>query len=276
MEENTDENVEKATDTGYELKERVTNVSAGMSDSRLMVSEGVYSEFQDVYLDGRKLLEGTDYTSESGSTRITLLANTLTNVDTSLQSHTIAIEFRTKDTDTLKRAAQNYTIGSNDSNDNGSDDSGEDSENNNGGNAGVTSVIGATKASSGTTETITYTVMPGDTLGKIAAKYFGNANMWRKIYADNGDVIKNPDKIRVGQKLRIILEVQAAGKEESSNAGNVSNTNYVVQSGDNLWKIAKKAYGQGYYWKKVYEANQKVISNPGSIRVGQNLYIPVL
>lgn len=276
VEENTDENVEKATDAGYELKERVTNVSAGMSDSRLMVSEGVYSEFQDVYLDGRKLSEGTDYTSESGSTRITLLANTLINVDTSLQSHTLAIEFRTKDTDTLKRAAQNYTIGSNDSNDNGSDDSGEDSENNNGGNAGVTSVIGATKASSGTTETITYTVMPGDTLGKIAAKYFGNANMWRKIYADNGDVIKNPDKIRVGQKLRIILEVQAAGKEETSNAGNVSNTNYVVQSGDNLWKIAKKAYGQGYYWKKVYEANQKVISNPGSIRVGQNLYIPAL
>ena len=276
VEENTDENVEKATDTGYELKKRVTNVSAGMSDSRLMVSEGVYSEFQDVYLDGRKLSEGTDYTSKSGSTRITLLANTLTNVDTSLQSHTLAIEFRTKDTDTLKRAAQNYTIGSNDSNDNGSDDSGEDSENNNGGNAGVTSVIGAAKASSGITETITYTVMPGDTLGKIAAKYFGNANMWRKIYADNGDVIKNPNKIRVGQKLRIILEVQAAGKEETSNAGSVSNANYVVQAGDNLWKIAKKAYGQGYYWKKVYEANQKVISNPGSIRVGQNLYIPAL
>lgn len=124
VEENTDENVEEATDTGYELKERVTNVSPEMSDSRLMVSEGVYSEFQDVYLDGRKLLEGIDYTSESGSTRITLLANTLTNVDTSLQSHTLAIEFRTKDTDTLKRAAQNYTIGINDSNDNGSDDSG--------------------------------------------------------------------------------------------------------------------------------------------------------
>ena len=275
VEENTDENVEKATDTGYELKERVSNVSAGMSDSRLMVSEGAYSEFQDVYLDGRKLSEGTDYTSESGSTRITLLANTLTNVDPSLQSHTLAIEFRTKDTDTLKRAAQNYTIGSNDSNDNGSDDSGEDSENNSG-NAGATSVIDAAKASSGTTETITYTVMPGDTLGKIAAKYFGNANMWRKIYADNGDVIKNPDKIRVGQKLRIILEVQAAGKEETSNAGSVSNANYVVQAGDTLWKIAKKAYGQGYYWKKVYEANQKVISNPGSIRVGQNLYIPAL
>lgn len=271
VEENTDENVEKATDTGYELKERVTNVSTGMSDSRLMVSEGVYSEFQDVYLDGRKLSEGTDYTSESGSTRITLLANTLTNVDTSLQSHTLAIEFRTKDTDTLKRAAQNYTIGSNDSNDDSEDDAGNST-----GNAGATSVIGAAKASSGTTETITYTVMPGDTLGKIAAKYFGNANMWRKIYADNGDVIKNPDKIRVGQKLRIILEVQAAGKEETSNAGSVSNANYVVQAGDNLWKIAKKAYGQGYYWKKVYEANQKVISNPGSIRVGQNLYIPAL
>lgn len=271
VEENTDENVEKATDTGYELKERVTNVSTGMSDSRLMVSEGVYSEFQDVYLDGRKLSEGTDYTSESGSTRITLLANTLTNVDPSVQSHTLAIEFRTKDTDTLKRAAQNYTIGSNDSNDDSEDDAGNST-----GNAGATSVIGAAKASSGTTETITYTVMPGDTLGKIAAKYFGNANMWRKIYADNGDVIKNPDKIRVGQKLRIILEVQAAGKEETSNAGSVSNANYVVQAGDNLWKIAKKAYGQGYYWKKVYEANQKVISNPGSIRVGQNLYIPAL
>lgn len=49
----------------------------------------------------------------------------------------------------------------------------------------------------------TYTVASGDTLSRIAKKFYGNANQWRVIFEANGDQIKNPDLIRVGQVLKI-------------------------------------------------------------------------
>jgi len=54
----------------------------------------------------------------------------------------------------------------------------------------------------GTEEEI-YEVKPGDSLSKIAAKYPGMT--WKKIFDANTDIIKNPDLIHPGQKLRIPL-----------------------------------------------------------------------
>ncbi|NGN95586.1 LysM peptidoglycan-binding domain-containing protein [Nocardioides sp. KC13] len=49
-----------------------------------------------------------------------------------------------------------------------------------------------------------YTVASGDTLGRIAVKFYGNASKWRKIYDANRAVIgRDPDVLRVGQKLTI-------------------------------------------------------------------------
>jgi nucleoid-associated protein YgaU len=50
---------------------------------------------------------------------------------------------------------------------------------------------------------------------------------------------------------------------------------YTVAPGDSLWKIAKRSYGDGNQWKKIYEANRQVIgSNPDLIKPGQVLVIP--
>ena len=49
----------------------------------------------------------------------------------------------------------------------------------------------------------TYTVVSGDNLSKIAKSIYGDANKWRKIYEANTDIIKDPDKIRPGQVLKI-------------------------------------------------------------------------
>ncbi len=48
-----------------------------------------------------------------------------------------------------------------------------------------------------------YVVKPGDTLGGIALKVYGAASMYMKIYKANPDLIKNPNKIYVGQRLRV-------------------------------------------------------------------------
>lgn len=48
-----------------------------------------------------------------------------------------------------------------------------------------------------------YTVKSGDTLSKIAKDMYGNANEYDKIFEANRPMLSHPDKIYVGQVLRI-------------------------------------------------------------------------
>jgi len=47
------------------------------------------------------------------------------------------------------------------------------------------------------------TVRPGDTLGSIARRIYGDSSQWKRIYDANRDVIGNPDVITAGSKLRL-------------------------------------------------------------------------
>ena len=49
---------------------------------------------------------------------------------------------------------------------------------------------------------------------------------------------------------------------------------YTVQEGDTLISIARKYYGDGRKWKRIYMANQNVLTSPDSLRPGQVLVIP--
>jgi LysM repeat protein len=49
---------------------------------------------------------------------------------------------------------------------------------------------------------------------------------------------------------------------------------YTVASGDSLWNIAKKYYGDGSQYNKIYNANKDKISSPSLIYPGQVLVIP--
>jgi len=51
--------------------------------------------------------------------------------------------------------------------------------------------------------TQTHVVAAGETLGKIAQKYYGDAALYKQIFDANRDVLKDPNKIFPGQKLRI-------------------------------------------------------------------------
>ena len=49
----------------------------------------------------------------------------------------------------------------------------------------------------------TYTVEKGDSLWKIAKKFYGNGAKWNLIYEANKDAVKNPNTIYIGQELVI-------------------------------------------------------------------------
>lgn len=59
------------------------------------------------------------------------------------------------------------------------------------------------KVSSTTDETTVYTVAAGDNLSTIAKHFYGNGNAWKQIFDANRDQLTDPDRIKVGQMLKI-------------------------------------------------------------------------
>jgi nucleoid-associated protein YgaU len=110
----------------------------------------------------------------------------------------------------------------------------------------------------------TYVTQSGDNLTTIAEQFYGDGTLWRRIYEANKKVIgENPDHIQVGWTLTI---------PDTETAGDA----YVTQAGDTLTGIAEQFYGDGTLWRKIYEANKKVIgADPDKLRVGLTLTIPL-
>ena len=48
-----------------------------------------------------------------------------------------------------------------------------------------------------------YKVKSGDTLSKISKEFYGSANEYMRIFDANRDQLTDPDKIQVGQELKI-------------------------------------------------------------------------
>jgi nucleoid-associated protein YgaU len=48
-----------------------------------------------------------------------------------------------------------------------------------------------------------YRVKSGDTLSKISKEFYGSANQYMRIFEANRDQLSDPDKIQVGQELKI-------------------------------------------------------------------------
>lgn len=49
---------------------------------------------------------------------------------------------------------------------------------------------------------------------------------------------------------------------------------YVVKAGDTLGHIASRKLGSAKLWRRLYEANRKVVKNPNALRVGCRLVLP--
>ncbi len=128
-----------------------------------------------------------------------------------------------------------------------------------------------------------HTVASGEHLWGIAQKYYKSGYNWVDIAEVNN--IVNPNLIAAGQELTIptvesktltstnsptVLSPSAIGENQQP----ISENQYTVVSGDRLWSIAVRAYGDGYQWTKIWEANKSLLKNPNLIYPDQNLTLP--
>ncbi|OGG27611.1 hypothetical protein A3A59_03150 [Candidatus Gottesmanbacteria bacterium RIFCSPLOWO2_01_FULL_42_10] len=151
----------------------------------------------------------------------------------------------------------------------------------------------------------TYVVVAGDTLWSIAEKAYNDGYKWTEIAKANN--LQNSDSLEAGQKLTIpevptvssapavsaeaspIVQVTATPvtipSTQPSETPNVSvappatqqlsaitGTSYTVVSGDTLWDIACRAYGDCYAWVKIAQANK--LANPDLIHPGNEFTLP--
>ncbi len=110
---------------------------------------------------------------------------------------------------------------------------------------------------------VVHIVQPGENLFRIGLQY---GYSWTVLARYNG--IPNPNFIVVGQAIRIPAAGSTGGSGGQPTDGNY--TYYVVQPGDNLFRIGLKF---GMSWVYIAEANG--IVNPHYIVTGQVLKIPV-
>ena len=88
--------------------------------------------------------------------------------------------------------------------------------------------------------------------------------------------LKEYREIKVRQvKVDTKKKTASVAKNEPRVDNSVKSKTYTVKSGDCLFNIAKKFYGSGSQYIKIYNANKKLIGgNPNLIYPGQVLTIP--
>ena len=115
-------------------------------------------------------------------------------------------------------------------------------------------------------------------LGKYLSGNYYVKDITRQIsssgYSHSATLIKTD----FGKSLKVSSSKKSTKKEtkkvNSSSKADSAKRTYTVKKGDCLWNIAKKYYGDGRKYTKIYDANTSKIANPNLIYVGQKLVIP--
>lgn len=99
---------------------------------------------------------------------------------------------------------------------------------------------------------------------------------WR-LEAANGDPRDIQYSMTWVEYVRVGLAGAAtfAARVRYPQPGTGPGTRYTIVSGDTLWGIAKRFYGDGSLWRIIWDANKPMTSgNPDLIYVGEVVYIP--
>lgn len=269
--ENTDANVDGATDQDYTLTQRIENMNLNSVYEQTMVSDGIYDEFTYIFLDGVRLEKDVDFTSESGSTRITIRKETL-QANNTPGRHTLGIEFRTGDEKILKRAAQNYYLdesGNNNNNNNNNNNSNNGSHSGGGGGGG-----GGGRRSSTTSSR---TALPRDPkkgyynaqTGIVTGEGDGYSHWvkddlgWKLIYADGTPAVGQVIQLGDGTALEQVIWEQINGAWYAFGVTGYMKSGWVCDYQLNGWYYMTE-YGMYSGWYGDAQDNCVYYMEPGS------------
>jgi len=121
---------------------------------------------------------------------------------------------------------------------------------------------------------VVYTVQPGDTLARIALRFYGDPAAYARIAAANagqvmldGQTFDDPGFIRPGWKLVIPEPTQGITDTADGRL-------YTVQPGDTLVRIAAQLLGDPQRWSEIYSLNTGQVGGGPTLALGPNLIEP--
>lgn len=142
----------------------------------------------------------------------------------------------------------------------------------------------------------THTVVKGDNLFKIAAKFYGDGNKWKHIAKANPETVGTDGSVRAGVELVIpTLDGQQSTQalantpveivrhqpgplttQQLQQVQRVTSTPRTVEvrDGDTLSTIAAEYLGSSKHWPKLFEANRDRLDSPDTLTIGQELRLP--
>jgi nucleoid-associated protein YgaU len=103
-------------------------------------------------------------------------------------------------------------------------------------------------------------IQPGDSLWKLAQRYFGSGSRWKRLAALNPQ-LANPSRILVGEWIHVPAEHKQHAHQ------------VVIQPGDTLWKVAQTALGSPVALNCIAQANPQ-IQSVNLVRAGETLTVP--
>ncbi len=126
-----------------------------------------------------------------------------------------------------------------------------------------------------------HTVASGETLGEISEKLLGSYRRYPEIIALNPGL--RPEALRAGTVIKIPPMKGGSGgaavppSNNASSGGGapaVPGSDYVIQQGDSLKRIAKRAYSNFEKWPDIWAANFNLIQDPNNLPVGTRIRLP--
>jgi len=134
------------------------------------------------------------------------------------------------------------------------------------------------------TKYITHRIAAGESISKLALKYYGDYKKYHHIA--NFNRLTDATRVRVGQQIRIpvidgvsledLTRIGSGETATSQEAPQISDeyTLHEIQPGESLSKIAKKYYGDYKLFRVIADYNG--IYDPTGIKVGQKVKVPRL
>ena len=132
----------------------------------------------------------------------------------------------------------------------------------------------------------TYQAAPGDSLGKIASRFYGSSAkpLQDAIINANPSMKGNPDRILVGQTYTIpaantasVSPAPAAPIPASRGGSGIAPSPeyyYTVKENDNLWRIARDQVGDPSAVPALKELNKDILKGGETVRVNMKLRLP--
>lgn len=129
------------------------------------------------------------------------------------------------------------------------------------------------------TKAIIRLIVTNNSITNINALFYVESITYSEDNTSNGDInysisLKEYRAMELSTS-KIAPKSMANNKTRTQGSTQKKSKTYTVVSGDSLNKIARKTYGDGSQWSKIYNANKSIIGkNPNLISIGQVYVIP--